>query len=109
MLQGVPVIDAANFLSQVCVCGAAIVLALHTASLAHTKRCTHPSHVHCCTPAHRPARCNDTRAQDAAQLPPPHDVVQAVREAAVSWGFFQLVNHGLSRELLDAHYAAMQQ
>jgi isopenicillin N synthase-like dioxygenase len=48
----------------------------------------------------------DTQQQ---QQQPPQAVLEAVRDAAMSWGFFQLVNHGVSQELLDEHYEVMRQ
>lgn len=44
--------------------------------------------------------------QDSADTPPPAHVVSQIRDAASQWGFFQLVNHGVSQQLLDKHYEA---
>lgn len=45
----------------------------------------------------------DNPQQQAAQ-----DVIDQVRDASMSWGFFQLVNHGVSQQLLDEHYEVMK-
>lgn len=46
------------------------------------------------------------RMQGRNDAPPPAHVVSQIREAASQWGFFQLVNHGVSQQLLDEHYEA---
>ena len=42
------------------------------------------------------------------QQQPSQSVIDQVRDAATSWGFFQLVNHGVSQQLLDQHYEFMK-
>lgn len=44
-----------------------------------------------------------------SQQQPSQAVIDQVRDAAMSWGFFQLVNHGVSQQLLDEHYEVMKQ
>lgn len=44
----------------------------------------------------------------AAAPPPAADLVQQVADAAASYGFFQLVNHGLDEQLLASHLAVTQ-
>lgn len=40
--------------------------------------------------------------------PPAQSMIDQVRDASMSWGFFQLVNHGVSQQLLDEHYEVMK-
>jgi hypothetical protein len=46
--------------------------------------------------------------QDTPQQQGAQDVIDQVRDASMSWGFFQLVNHGVSQQLLDEHYKVMK-
>ena len=50
--------------------------------------------------------CCLSPVQDRNDAPPPAHVVSQISEAASQWGFFQLVNHGVSQQLLDEHYEA---
>jgi hypothetical protein len=50
-----------------------------------------------------------TPQQGNAGTRPPQHVVDQIVDACSSWGFFQLVNHGVSQELIDEHYTAMKQ
>jgi isopenicillin N synthase-like dioxygenase len=46
--------------------------------------------------------------QDNPQQQAAQDVIDQVRDASMSWGFFQLVNHGVSQQLLNEHYEVMK-
>jgi hypothetical protein len=42
------------------------------------------------------------------QQSPPQSVIDQVQQAARTWGFFQLINHGISSQLLDEHGSMMK-
>lgn len=64
----------------------------------------------CCSTVLQVLRaCIPPPKQGNKEAPPPPHVVSQIKDAASNWGFFQLINSGISQQLLDQHYEATKE